>query len=325
MVPSAAQFFCLSRNSSEPDHPFALAFLASLQHHVSESITSDSENTRLKASRLKSGLTLKQLAERIGYSVGTLSGVENGHDTPSGRLRNMLVDALGINEQWLRTGKGEMHIPDNVRGQNAIEALRNGNVAQALKELDGIRDPASQIQLEELTKSLKEIAPSNHPGTLLTPIEIDVAETDWERGMKDVPVAYRLPSLPDKNPKYPRSILLKRFDHVVSLRFLDFIKKFDGSQDVVEVFRLLHHALPPECANDDFLDHLRIECYLGLFKAVLMLTFGREPGASMYEIISPLRTHIQNANVAADLAARSLSEPIKPLASRKPKTKSAGK
>jgi transcriptional regulator with XRE-family HTH domain len=67
----------------------------------------ESENIRLKDVRFILGLTLKDVASAIGYSIGAISGVENGHDTPSPRLRRSLVEFYRINDEWLRTGKGE--------------------------------------------------------------------------------------------------------------------------------------------------------------------------------------------------------------------------
>lgn len=68
----------------------------------------DSENARFKQVRQKLGLTLKDLVLMTGYSASTISGVENGHDRPSRRLRQMLIDRLGVGEHWLATGRGAM-------------------------------------------------------------------------------------------------------------------------------------------------------------------------------------------------------------------------
>lgn len=65
---------------------------------------------RLKQAREQAGLTLAQLAERTGYAITTLSGVENGHDQPSKRLLPKWIQALAINESWLKTGDGEMFV-----------------------------------------------------------------------------------------------------------------------------------------------------------------------------------------------------------------------
>jgi transcriptional regulator with XRE-family HTH domain len=71
----------------------------------------DSESQRFKLAREQQRLTLQEVALMTGYSISTISGVENGHDQPSKRLRALLIDRLGLNESWLRTGKGEMDRP----------------------------------------------------------------------------------------------------------------------------------------------------------------------------------------------------------------------
>ena len=75
---------------------------------IVKSVFMDSENTRFKAARLSLGLTLKDVASKISYSVGAISGVENGHDTQACASRTLLIEFMHINESWLRTGKGEM-------------------------------------------------------------------------------------------------------------------------------------------------------------------------------------------------------------------------
>jgi transcriptional regulator with XRE-family HTH domain len=65
---------------------------------------------RLRGARDQAGVTLAQLAERTGYAVTTLSGVENGHDQPSKRLLSRWIQALAINEAWLKTGEGEIFV-----------------------------------------------------------------------------------------------------------------------------------------------------------------------------------------------------------------------
>ena len=71
----------------------------------------ESEGQRFKLAREEFHFTLRDVALMTGYSVSTISGVENGHDRPSKRLRQLLTDRLGINEEWLRTGKGQMQRP----------------------------------------------------------------------------------------------------------------------------------------------------------------------------------------------------------------------
>lgn len=104
---------------------------------------------QLKQAREQAGVTLAQLAERTGYAVTTLSGVENGHDQPSKRLLSRWIQALAINESWLRTGEGEIFakaVPKQDRERQGdlaapirfrIEKARQ-HAADLLQELDQI-------------------------------------------------------------------------------------------------------------------------------------------------------------------------------------------
>lgn len=71
-------------------------------------MTSESVLYRLRQARQQTGLTLAQIAESTGYALSTLSSVENGHDQPSKRLLEKWIQALAINESWLKTGEGEV-------------------------------------------------------------------------------------------------------------------------------------------------------------------------------------------------------------------------
>jgi transcriptional regulator with XRE-family HTH domain len=83
---------------------------------------SESVLTRLRQAREKAGLTLADVASTTGYAQTTLSSVENNHDQPSKRLLSKWIQALGINESWLQTGKGEIFakaVPKQVREQRS--------------------------------------------------------------------------------------------------------------------------------------------------------------------------------------------------------------
>ncbi len=63
---------------------------------------------RIRAYRKKKGLTVKQLAEIIGISQGSLSDIENEKTKPSAKTITSLVRNTDINPTWLLTGQGEM-------------------------------------------------------------------------------------------------------------------------------------------------------------------------------------------------------------------------
>jgi transcriptional regulator with XRE-family HTH domain len=113
-----------------------------------------SVSPRLRQAREQAGITLVQLAERTGYAVTTLSGVENGHDQPSKRLLWRWIQALAISESWLKTGEGEIFakaVPKQVREQRSdlaapirfrIQKARQ-HATDLLQELDQIESDLS--------------------------------------------------------------------------------------------------------------------------------------------------------------------------------------
>jgi len=103
--------------------------------------------TRLKHAREEAGLTLAELASAIGYAQTTLSSVENGHDQPSRRLLTKWIEALQINEAWLKTGQGEPFEPTDTRktrvsGHELVAPIRfrigrvREHATELLRELD---------------------------------------------------------------------------------------------------------------------------------------------------------------------------------------------
>jgi transcriptional regulator with XRE-family HTH domain len=73
---------------------------------MTQELFSDSKRARLKQARETAGMTLAELSLKSGYAVGTLSSIENGHDAPSNRLLEALINILRINRDWLDSGEG---------------------------------------------------------------------------------------------------------------------------------------------------------------------------------------------------------------------------
>ena len=67
---------------------------------------------RVKLIRKKLELTQEQLAQRLGVGKTALSMIETGKARLSTRNRNILVQELNVNPEWLETGKGEMFNAD---------------------------------------------------------------------------------------------------------------------------------------------------------------------------------------------------------------------
>ena len=65
-------------------------------------------NERVKLIRKQLGMTQEQLAQRLGIGKAALSMIETGKAGLSARNRNILVQELNVNPEWLEAGKGNM-------------------------------------------------------------------------------------------------------------------------------------------------------------------------------------------------------------------------
>lgn len=75
---------------------------------------------RIKKARKALDLTQQKFADQIGTTQNSLTGYETGRRNPSSSVINNICKTFDVNEEWLRTGKGEMF---NAKSSAAMEAL----------------------------------------------------------------------------------------------------------------------------------------------------------------------------------------------------------
>lgn len=63
---------------------------------------------RIKKIRKENKLTQVEFGERIGVKGNTITNYENGLRNPTDAIILSICREFNINEEWLRTGKGEM-------------------------------------------------------------------------------------------------------------------------------------------------------------------------------------------------------------------------
>lgn len=63
---------------------------------------------RIKKIRRELDLTQSEFAAQIGATQNTLTGYETGRRNPSASVINNICKTFNVNEEWLRTGEGEM-------------------------------------------------------------------------------------------------------------------------------------------------------------------------------------------------------------------------
>lgn len=65
---------------------------------------------RIKVVRVSEGLSLEKFGERIGIKKAALSKIENSQVNVTDRVIKDVCDKFYIDEIWLRTGDGKMHL-----------------------------------------------------------------------------------------------------------------------------------------------------------------------------------------------------------------------
>ena len=65
---------------------------------------------RIKQIRKSLGLKQSEFADKIGIKPNTVTSYETGLRVPSDTVILSICREFGVNEQWLRTGEGEMFV-----------------------------------------------------------------------------------------------------------------------------------------------------------------------------------------------------------------------
>lgn len=65
-------------------------------------------NSRIKILRKNLGLSQTEFGERLGIKQTTVAGYETGGRTPMDAVVSLICREFHVNENWLRTGEGEM-------------------------------------------------------------------------------------------------------------------------------------------------------------------------------------------------------------------------
>lgn len=77
-------------------------------------------NERIKKLRKALDLTQQEFADKIGMKRNTVANYETDRNKPSNSVISLICKAFDVNEDWLRTGEGEMFGP---RPTAALEML----------------------------------------------------------------------------------------------------------------------------------------------------------------------------------------------------------
>ena len=101
---------------------------------------------RIKQLRKELGMTQAVFAERIGIRQNSVAVIEMGKNMPSDQTVAFICREFRVNEEWLRTGAGEMFIPTPASIVDELaEEYHLCPEAQAMVEKFITLDPEAQL------------------------------------------------------------------------------------------------------------------------------------------------------------------------------------
>lgn len=102
------------------------------------------QGDRIKLIRKDAGLTLEKFGERLGVGKTAISKLENNERSLTDQMAKSIYREYGVNEEWLKTGEGEMFKP----------RTRSEIIAQFGGELMKEEDSSFRKQLVEVLAEL---------------------------------------------------------------------------------------------------------------------------------------------------------------------------
>lgn len=142
------------------------------------------QGERVREVRKSLGLTLEKFGEKIGMKKNSVSQIENGKNNVTDANIKSICREFGINEEWLRTGSGEMRIPvedeaaaavsDLVEKSNPLYDIIKG-IMIAYQKLDGpSREVIDQFILDAVSQNGRpEVLPEPIGPEALSELSID--------------------------------------------------------------------------------------------------------------------------------------------------------
>lgn len=108
-------------------------------------------NERIKILRKKLNLTQQQFADKIKVKRNTVATYEMGRSIPSDSAIALICKTFHVNEEWIRSGNGEMfeEVPEEDEKAAFVSSL-----------LDAEGDPFYKI-IEEIMRTFDQLSPKS--------------------------------------------------------------------------------------------------------------------------------------------------------------------
>jgi transcriptional regulator with XRE-family HTH domain len=122
---------------------------------------------RIKKMRKALKLTQQEFANRIGISRNNVATYEVGKSNPGEAVVSLICREFNVNENWLRTGEGEMFIKRDREDEiaAAVHQLLSGESAEFKKRLISVLVSLKEEHWEILEDKVKELAAAHQEDT----------------------------------------------------------------------------------------------------------------------------------------------------------------
>lgn len=101
---------------------------------------------RIKKIRKELDLTQQKLADRLGVQRNTIAMYEMGRTLPSDAIMRSICREFNVNEDWLRTGQGEMF----------IKQTRDEQIASFIGSIQSSEDDSFEKRFISMLSALDE-------------------------------------------------------------------------------------------------------------------------------------------------------------------------
>ena len=101
---------------------------------------------RIKKIRKELDLTQQEFADRLGVKRGGIANYEIGRNEPTDSVISLICREFNINEDWLRTGQGEMF----------IKQTRDEQIASFVGSIQSSEDDSFKKRFISMLSSLDE-------------------------------------------------------------------------------------------------------------------------------------------------------------------------
>lgn len=106
---------------------------------------------RLRKIRRDLEITQQAFADRLGISRNNIAGYETGKSVPGDAVISLICREFNVNEEWLRTGDGEMF----------VQKSEDEEIAELVYDLLDPKDDDFYIAVLELLHTYKDLTPSS--------------------------------------------------------------------------------------------------------------------------------------------------------------------